>query len=378
MENRKINKKKVAIAVALSVFSLAILVMVFTVLRVFISSGGFQTERVNASRKISFADQPSTILVIGADGVDAKDVTNDAERAERAGAQRSDSMILVDFNPQTGVANMTSLMRDIKLPVVCDNNVEDKLANSFAAPQNAKNPIDKNIELGAECTSKSIENRLGIPVDNYVYLNFSGFINIIKQIGGIDIDVIGNAANGTKFCEQDEHGSGGNPDESSWSTGKYCFVVGTKRHLNSQEALAYARHRHMDSDAWRNKRQQQVMKAVLKELIKPSRILNLPNILNSLSNSIKSTIKISDILDFAKKHSEYLSDLDNSMIIKTNNIKYDDAMENGIYYAKFDEEDLAQKIKSMRRNLELDKDKTSIPSKIGKFDFDYYKYKQGQ
>lgn len=375
---RVISRKKIIIASIISVIFLCVLVVAFTAFRLFLSTGGFQAERINASRKIVFADQPSTILLLGVDGLDKKDVKNSYEKAERSGAQRSDSMILIDFNPQTGVAEMTSLMRDMKMPIACDNNIEDKLGHSFAAAQDPKNSASKNIELGAECAAKSIENKLGVPVDNYVYVNFSGFLKIINQLGGIDIDVIGNAPKGTKFCEQDEHGNGGNPDENTWNVGKYCFVVGSKRHLNAEQALAYSRHRHMDNDSWRNRRQQQVMKAVVKEMIKPSRLFSLPSMLNSLQESIKSTIKISDILDFTKKHSDYLSDLDNSLIIKNNVFKYIDDMENGVYYAKFDQDDLEQKIKLIRQNLELDKNKESIPSRIENFDFDYYRYKQGE
>lgn len=375
MKKTKLNWKFIS---KLGFSILGVLFIVFAITygwRLISSSNAFSTNRLTSSRKISFADQPSTILLLGVDGLDKKDAQNEYEKSERSGQQRSDSMILMDFNPETGVANMTSLMRDTKLPIACDNNNEDKLGNAFAHAQNNSNSNDKNITLGAECVINSIESKFGIPVDNYVYVNFSGFIKLIEKLDGIDIDVIGDAPKGTKFCEQDEHGNGGNPDENTWNVGKYCFYVGKKMHLNAEQALAYSRHRHMDSDSWRTKRQQQVMKTIFKEILKPSRILNLPDLLSSLSESIKSTIKISDILDFVKKHNEYISDMDNSLVLKSANIKYNDSMINGIYYSILDPVDLKRRVKAIKENLEIDKNKKQIPAKIKEFDFDYYKYK---
>lgn len=373
---KKYQKQKRNRIIIWAIFTIILLIIGFFAYNMISTSNKITTSRVKNSRQVSFADQPSTILFLGVDGLDSKDAKNSYEKKERSGIQRSDTMILMDFNPETGVANMTSLMRDIKVPIVCDNNIEDKLGHSFSVPQKESNSLDDNISAGAECASNSIENKLGIPVDNYIYLNFSGFINIIDKLGGIDVNVIGDKPSGTKFCEQDEHGNGGNPTEKQWDVGKYCFVVGTKRHLNAFQALSYARHRHMDGDQWRNKRQQQIMKLVLKEMLKPSHLMNLSNLLDSLKDSIRSTIKISELLDFAKKHNEYLSDLDNSLLIKSTSIKYSDELTNGVYYADFDENDLNQKIKAIRKNLEIDKDKKSIPTKIENFDFDYYKYKE--
>ena len=146
-------------------------------------------------------------------------------------------------------------------------------------------------------------------------------------------------------------------------------------HLNKSQALSYARHRHMDSDAWRNKRQQQVLKAVAKKILTPSNIVNLPNILDSLSGSIKTTIKISELLEFSKQHSEFLSDLDNSLILHSNSIKYIDDKESDIYYALFDNQDFKRTQKMIKTNLELDKSSSEVPRKLPSFDFDYYKSK---
>lgn len=374
----KNKNKNLHFVVKFATWMLVIFLLLFVGIyfwKIYQNSNAFTTKRVNLTRKISFASQPSTILLLGVDGLDSKDAQNSYEKAERSGQQRSDSMILMDFNPETGVANMTSLMRDSKMPIACNHNIEDKLGNAFAKPQISTNNQEKNITLGAECVANTIENKFGIPVDNYVYINFSGFIKLVEKLNGIDIDVMGNAPLGTKFCEQDEHGNGGNPDENTWNVGKYCFKVGTKMHLNASQALAYSRHRHMDSDAWRTKRQQQVMKTIFKEILKPSHILNLPDLLASLKDSIKSTIQIGDLLDFVKKHNEYISDIDNSLVLKSTNIKYSDSMYGGVYYSILDEIDLKNKIKLIKNNLEIDKDQKNIPSKIKAFDFDYYKYR---
>lgn len=370
----KLNKRKITVITIIITILCIVGYFGYKTYEIYLSANKLTTT-MKTSRKISFADEPSTILLLGVDGVDSKDAKNEFEKKERSGIQRSDAMILLDFNPDTGIANMTSVMRDIKMPISCDHNVEDKIGHAFSAAYKEGLSKEENSKRGAECVSRTIENKFGVPVDNYVYVNFSGFLKVISKIGGIDINVIGGKPKGTKFCEQDEHGNGGNPDEKTWNVGKYCFRVGEKMHLNKSQSLAYSRHRHMDSDFWRNKRQQQVMKMVAKKLLSPSNIGNLSNVLSSIQGSVKTTLKISDLLSFTKEHSEFLSDIDNSLLIRNNSIKYKNAKENGIYYARFDEDDLKKTLKKIKLNLELEKDENSVPKKLKSLDFDYYKNK---
>ena len=42
---------------------------------------------------------------------------------------------------------------------------------------------------GHELSRKTVENFLGIPISNYVLVDFQGFIKLVDAIGGVDIDV---------------------------------------------------------------------------------------------------------------------------------------------------------------------------------------------
>jgi len=207
--------------------------------------------------------EPFTILIMGVDS--EKDGLN------ANAAFNGDTLMLITFNPNTLNATIFSIPRDTYVPIACRKNAENKI-NSSAA-------------YGTKCVIDTIENLVDIKIDYYVKINFNGVVNLVDSLGGIDVDVP------KKFCEQD----------SNRRFGKYqiCLEPGYQ-HLNGEQALALARHRHslLRGDIDRTKNQQIIVEAIAQKMIKKVSFSDFKNTLNSISDNIATNIETDQILSF--------------------------------------------------------------------------------
>jgi LCP family protein required for cell wall assembly len=104
---------------------------------------------------------------------------------------------------------------------------------------------------GPGMSMDTIKQNFGIPINYYVILNWANFIQVVDDLGGIDVTI---------------------PEYSydpAYSTCQFCndyfpveFLPGTE-HMNGLRALEYARIRHSDSDFKRIERQQIVVRAII-------------------------------------------------------------------------------------------------------------------
>lgn len=207
--------------------------------------------------------EPFTLLIMGVDS--EKDGLN------ANAAFNGDTLMLITFNPKTLNATIFSIPRDTYVPIACRNGKEYKI-NSSAA-------------YGTKCVIDTIENLTEIKIDYYIKINFKGVVNLIDSLGGVDVDVP------KKFCEQD----------SNRRFGKYeiCLNKGYQ-HLNGEQALALARHRHtlQRGDIDRTKNQQIVVEAVAKKMMKDVSFGDFSKILESISSNLASNIDRDQILSF--------------------------------------------------------------------------------
>ena len=140
---------------------------------------------------------------------------------------RSDAMIICSINTKTKKITLCSIMRDLYVPIegYSDNRIN-------AAYQYG----------GMELLDDTIEKCLGIPIAGNVEVNFEGFINVMSKIGNIDIELNQDEVN--YFAQT-------NPD---WG-----LKVGVNA-LTPEQALAYARLRHVGKSDWeRTDRQRRVL-----------------------------------------------------------------------------------------------------------------------
>ena len=216
-------------------------------------------------------EEPLTFLLLG---VDSEDYGLNANAAFNG-----DTLMLITFNPDTLQTTMVSIPRDTYVPISCRNDAYAKI-NSAAA-------------YGTTCVIDTVSNFLDVDIDYYVKINFKGVVELVDALGGIEVDVEAPTYNADAYdgmmCEQNS--------DRLFGENLVCVEPGWQT-LNGEQALAYARNRHLyiGSDLDRIRHQQQVVEAIANKALGFSSVTNLQDILNAVSNNIATNMDINTIL----------------------------------------------------------------------------------
>ena len=163
------------------------------------------------------------------------------------GAPRSDSMILLTIDPLTKTAGMLSIPRDMWVNI--PGSGYSRINTAYSLGEGNRLPGG-----GPELARKTVEQFIGVPVQYYAQIDFFAFVEFIDLIGGIDI-------HNTERLRLDPVGGG---------TDKILLTCCGMRHLNGEEALAYARFRKdKEGDIARAERQQKVILAIRDKVLSP-------------------------------------------------------------------------------------------------------------
>lgn len=229
-----------------------------------------QNEDLNLVSDKDF-NEPLTFLFLGVD--------SEGDGLNANAAFNGDTLMLMSFNPKTLDAILLSIPRDTYVPIACNHNNYAKI-NSSAA-------------YGTSCVISTIDNLLDINIDYYVKINFKGVVDLVEAVGGVEVNVEAPSymadKYGGKVCEQNSDRQFGNK--------LVCMNPGMQT-LNGEQALAYARCRHMyiGSDLDRVKHQQQVVEALANKAMHFSSIKEFQNILNAVSKNIATNMDTDTIL----------------------------------------------------------------------------------
>jgi LCP family protein required for cell wall assembly len=121
--------------------------------------------------------------------------------------------------------------------------------------------------------------KIDVPIDYYAVLNFNSFIDIVDELGGVDI-VVPEYIYDTAYNDCNECG--------------YYYVEFDEgpQHMDGETALTYARLRHSDNDFKRIERQQLVMRAIAKKASDIGALTgsNPVNLFNAFKDSVKTDV----------------------------------------------------------------------------------------
>jgi LCP family protein required for cell wall assembly len=220
-----------------------------------------------ASKKLKNLE-PVSILVLG-----------DDHRSDEPDSN-TDTMLVITINPKTKTTKMLSIPRDTRTKLI------DKKDPS-------KDSVDKiNAAYsygGPEMVIDTVENFLNIPIDYFVSINFQGFEDIINAVGGIDVN--------NKY-----------PFELDGVT-----LKAGPQHLNSHQALEYARMRHQDprGDFGRQERQREVISLLINKGKSVSTLTNYNQILKDLSNNMTTNLTLDDMISILTSYKSAAKKMDN-------------------------------------------------------------------
>ncbi|MBP3970735.1 LCP family protein [Bacillus sp. WL1] len=211
-----------------------------------------------------------SVLVMGVD-------ESDVRGKEYGEAIRTDALLLATFNKDSKSVKLLSIPRDTYTYIPVEKK-KDKIthAHAYGSTKNGK-------DGGPQASIDAVEKLLNVPVDYFVKFNFKSFMKIVDDLGGIEVDVP------VEFTEQDSN-----------DTADAIHLKKGVQKLNSEEALALARTRHIDSDAMRGQRQQLVIEAILKKLTSVGSVTKVGNIIDDINGQFVTNLTFDDMLSFYK------------------------------------------------------------------------------
>ena len=189
-------------------------------------------------------------------------VDNRGELTEDA---RSDVNILAVVNPLTKRVALINTPRDYYVDLAGTDS-KDKLTHAGL--------------YGVQTSMDTLGNLYGIEVDQYVRINFAGFIDIVDALGGVDV-----------YSDQafTSVGSPGYYDPTD-------FVEGWN-HLDGAAALAFARERHAfaTGDIQRGINQMKVIDAMLDKIKSPALLTSYSKLLAAVSDNFVTSLSSNQI-----------------------------------------------------------------------------------
>ncbi|MFA4858113.1 MAG: LCP family protein [Candidatus Margulisiibacteriota bacterium] len=234
----------------------------------------------------------SNLLVLGIDEADA--------------IHRSDTIMVVHLNPTERKAYVVSIPRDTL--VVIPGRGLDKINHAFAFG-------------GVKLTKQTVENFLGIDIQNYVTVNIRGLANIVDNLGGITVNV------DKRMYYIDYAG------------GLYIDLWPGTQRLNGKNAVAYVRFRHDgEGDFGRMRRQQQFLSAIATELMNRNNLLKSPRLFLQLLSMLDSNLSSRQMLGTALA----IRGAYECSQVQMTSIPGQDEIINGIYYYKPNAEEVGK------------------------------------
>ena len=224
------------------------------------------------------------------------------------GVERGDVQIIASIDPEAGTIKLSSIMRDLYLPIPGKKNSgRINTAYSVNGGQSAMRAINHNFEMN---------------IQYYITINFYGVIAIVESLGGIDVDLTKAEANAINaYLKKNKKQISREYDDKKGDRTALEKKAGIQ-HLDGLQALMYARLRHSDkndNDFNRTSRQRHLLELLLKKVLTNDDtdyfgLLNdcMPYVKTNMSAmdifSLMSTILRSDLIDRAKEGETLLED----------------------------------------------------------------------
>lgn len=263
-----------------------------------VSGPSGETERFGDIFKDPFAATDRLhILVLGTDDM-------------QEGRGRTDAIMILFLNPQEKRAALLSLPRDLRVEI--PGHGLDKINHAYHFG-------------GVDLTRETVEELLGITIDYYAKVDFQAFEQIVDTLGGVDIDVPFKMRKHTYY-------------------GDIRLAPGYQ-HLDGKQALDFVRYRE-DSDLKRGERQQQLLRAIIKQKLRLRNLPRLAKVAGIVNKSIDTDMELRKAIALAT----LLKNL-NSSEIMTAVAPMRDRPINGVYYGELRERAFYQMIDDIDDHL---------------------------
>jgi LCP family protein required for cell wall assembly len=196
----------------------------------------------------------------------------------------TDVIIIVSVHPSLGEVAMLSIPRD--LYVYLPGYGMQRINTAFSIGDRVNYPGG-----GPALFADTVRYNLGIPIHHYAKVEMDGFSRIVDTVGGVDVNVT------CSYRDWRMKSPRLDPEkEQNWHL--YTVTTGVQ-HMDGDLALWYARSRKLSSDFDRGRRQQEVLRALYREILSLDLIPQIPQLYGDLRDSITTDLVLSDMVSLA-------------------------------------------------------------------------------
>ncbi len=191
---------------------------------------------------------------------------------------RTDVILLLSLNTETGTATLVSFPRDLYVNIPGIGMERINAAQEYG---------------GFPLTKATFMSSFGIDVDYYMITNFSGFVNIVDTLGGINV-----------FASKELYDLCALPQ----AVDDYCYVPYGNNLMNGETALWYVRSRHSSSDFDRTRRAQEVLIAIFQKSMGLNALSRGSELYDLFRNSVDTNLTVGKVLELLPLAGKIYSD----------------------------------------------------------------------
>ena len=233
------------------------------------------------------SQRPCNYLLLGSDsraGLPIDEQHQFGTNQQIGGTNRADTIMLVHTDPALQKAIVVSFPRDLWVDI----------------PGHGFNRINAAFEGGLEhggpqLMAQTVSDLTGLRIDHYLYVDLNGFQQVVDKLGGVDLCIPSYDVNTPGDLSQHVHGGGmtlihyGEPGYvADPNTGLH--IKPGCQHLGGYQALAYVRTRSLPCDVVpdfaRIGRQQQFLRALISQMLKPAELAKAPTLVDPVLESL--------------------------------------------------------------------------------------------
>jgi len=167
-------------------------------------------------------------------------------------------------------------------------------------PKGTTEKINHAYAYGLNTALTTIEQYLDIPIDYYMAINFEGFVELINLLGGLTLDVERDVTYGDNYDGD-----------------KSLYVHQGRQKLSGEEVLLYVRFRSdAEGDFGRNRRQQQVIRALLEQAVDVRHVSKLADVMDIVVDHVQTNLTVPDMIRLGRGISHLTADHVESIEVK--------------------------------------------------------------
>jgi anionic cell wall polymer biosynthesis LytR-Cps2A-Psr (LCP) family protein len=233
------------------------------------------------------SERACNYLLLGTDsraGLSPEEQTHFGDNADIGGTSRADTIMLVHTDPNLQKAIVLSFPRDLWVDI--PGHGTNKINTAFEGGLSGGGP---------QLMRETLWKLTGLQIDHYLYVDLNGFQDVVNTLGGVELCIPGYNVNTPGWVEGTD--ADGNPTQIHYDEIGHIVdpntgldVVPGCQKLDGSQGLAYVRARHLPCDTVpdfaRIGRQQQFMRAVINQMLKPAQIAKAPGLVGPVLASL--------------------------------------------------------------------------------------------